>query len=123
MSIYYRYKKSLGGFRSLVELMEVTPLARRQKMIELGLKEDPEYTQKALNFIISFQDIIESSNEELTEILYKVKNSMIIGYSINGKPESIKERFVKLAPRNLAADIQLVCDGKNWRSNPNDFRS
>jgi flagellar motor switch protein FliG len=110
MSVYYRYKKTEGGFRSLVELMEQTPLSRLQKMIGVGMIDDPEYTQKALNYLISFDDICRASDPDLNEILKQTNNSKIIAYSFHAESSEMKQKVLKLVPRSIQQDVSLLLE-------------
>ena len=77
MSVYSRYKRDPDGFRKLVELLETTPKERRERMIEVGKKEDYDYTEKALSYLMTFKDILEMKDEELAEVLVKAPPRMI----------------------------------------------
>ena len=71
MSVYARFKRSPEGFRKLVELLESTPPSRRQKMIDVGMEEDAEYTNRALQYVMNFDDIIKLPDTELAEVCAK----------------------------------------------------
>ena len=51
MGVYTRFKRNPDGLRQLVELLESTPSSRRQKMIDVGMQEDPDYTKQALQYV------------------------------------------------------------------------
>src|SRR4051812_6972049 len=93
MGVYYRYKKDIDGFRRLVELLESTPMSRRQKMIDIGMQEDPIYTQRALDLILTFKDVIDLPDLELSEVLAGAPPRMV-GYAIHQQPDEIKKRFL-----------------------------
>ena len=69
MSVYARFKRDPGGLRKLVELLETTPILRRQKMIDVGMAEDPVYTEKVLKFVMTFEDVIKLPDVELAELI------------------------------------------------------
>jgi flagellar motor switch protein FliG len=105
MGVYSRYKRDPGGFRTLVELMEVTPKVRREKMIEVGMKEDPEYTTQALRYLMTFEDIVQLPDLELTEVLSKVP-PRFTALAVSKSSEKIQERFLKMAPPRIAGKIR-----------------
>jgi len=102
MSVYSRYKKDPGGFRQLVELLESTPMSKRERMIDVGMEEDPEYTQKALALCISFEDIVQISDMELAEIIAATPPRMT-GMAIASLTPEVKQRFLKnTMPKQMA---------------------
>jgi flagellar motor switch protein FliG len=105
MGVYTRYKRNPGGFRQLVELLEATPKSRREKMIEVGMKEDPTYTQRAMQYMMSFEDVINLPDMELCEVVCKAP-PQITAYAISKLEETTRDRFVKCAqvkPQVMAA--------------------
>lgn len=111
MSVYARFKKDPDGFRKLVELLESTPLSRRQKMIEVGMDEDSVYTKRALEYVLSFEDVIKLPEEELAEVCAKAVPK-ILAYALNQKSQEVKDRFLRCAPRGKAVDIRDLLDMK-----------
>jgi flagellar motor switch protein FliG len=105
MSVYSRFKRNPDGFRSLVELLETTPSSRRQKMIDVGMAEDPDYTQRALSFMMTFEDILKLPDVELAEVLAKAP-PRIIGYSIKNADEEAKTRFLRNTTPQIAAEVR-----------------
>jgi len=105
MGIYTRYKKDPGGFRKLVELLESTPMVRRQKMIDAGMAEDPDYTLRAMEFVITFRDIIEFDELELAEVIAKAPPRMI-AYAIKELDEEEQMKFIKSAGATAMAEIR-----------------
>ncbi len=100
MGVYTRFKKSPEGLRQLVELLESTPKERRTKMIEVGMTEDPEYTLRALEFILTFEDLLRLSELELVELVATAP-PRIVGLSISNQSDEIKAKFIRscAAPR------------------------
>lgn len=105
MGIYTRFKRAPGGFRNLVELLESTPMSRRTKMIEAGMAEDPDYTERALQYVMTFQDIIELSDLELAELVAETP-PRIIAYAIRNLGEDVKTRFLRNARGPVMAEIK-----------------
>jgi len=105
MGVYTRYKREPEGFRRLVELLESTPKSRRQKMIDVGMTEDPDYTLKALEYVMTFEDILKLPDMELAEVLAKAPPKMT-GYAIHGMAAEILARFPKNAKPQVAAEIR-----------------
>ena len=105
MSVYGRFKKSPEGFRQLVELLESTPHTRRLKMIEVGMQEDPAYTQQALECMMTFEDVIRLPDLELAEVVAKAP-PRVMAYSLNQVDEEIRTRFLRNAKPVVAAEIK-----------------
>jgi len=105
MGVYTRFKRNPEGFRQLVELLESTPATRRQKMIDVGMLEDPEYTQRALEYVLKFEDILKLPDEELAEVLAKAPARMT-AYSITTFSEEIKTRFLRCSRPVVGAEIK-----------------
>lgn len=105
MGVYTRFKRSPEGFRALVELLESTPASRRQKMIDVGMQEDPEYTRKAMEYVLTFEDITVLPDLELAEVMAKAPSRMT-AYALSSAPEEVKMRFIQNAPPMIAAEIR-----------------
>jgi flagellar motor switch protein FliG len=105
MSVYARFKRNPDGFRKLVELLETTPLSRRQKMIDIGMAEDPEYTRRALEMVMTFKDIIGLPEMELAEVCAKAPPRML-AYALNLADEDTKKRFFKCSEPRIAAQLK-----------------
>lgn len=111
MSVYARFKRSPDGFRKLVELLETTPASRRQKMIDVGMAEDPEYTRRALEMVMTFKDITELPDMELAEVCAKASPRML-AYALNLANEETKTRFLKCSKPRVAAEVRDLLGSK-----------
>ncbi|MFZ9595336.1 MAG: FliG C-terminal domain-containing protein [Bdellovibrionia bacterium] len=101
MGVYFRFKKSFGGFRKLVELLESTPMKRRKRMIEVGMQEDPDYTEKALRYILTFEDISQLPVLELADVIAGTPPQHV-GYAIHGESDEVKQKFLScVQPRSI----------------------
>jgi flagellar motor switch protein FliG len=105
MGVYTRFKKDPEGLRKLVMLLETTPAARRQKMIDVGMEEDPIYTQKALELMMNFQDIIKLPDLELAEVVAAAQVKSL-SLAIHAAPQEVKDRFLKNAKPQIAAEMR-----------------
>ncbi len=105
MGVYSRFKKDPEGFRRLVELLESTPSSRRQKMIDVGMQEDPDYTLQALKYIISFEDVVHLPDLELAEVLAAAP-PRFIAYAIYSAKQEIKDRFISKSIPRVAAEVR-----------------
>ncbi len=110
MGVYSRFKKDSDGLRKLVTLLETTPSVRRQKMIDVGMVEDPEYTHRALEFIMTFEDILKMPDGELMEVLAEAPHAKIVAYAISKAPKEVQDRFLKCAPIQQRGDIRDFLD-------------
>ena len=109
VSVYQRFKRAHGGFRQLVELLESTPAARRERMIEVGRIEDAEYTKRALALMMTFDDILNLPDEELAELVAAAPAKMI-GYAIIKFDEEVQRRFLRCAKADQLGAIRDAMD-------------
>ena len=107
MAIYTRFKKNPDGLRMLVALLESTAPYRREKMIDLGMLEDPEYTERALSYVITFRDILALSDPELTELLSHVP-AQVAGTAAHHTDPDIKAKFERCAPGVMRAELHDI---------------
>jgi flagellar motor switch protein FliG len=105
MSVYARFKRNQDGFRQLVELWETTPVSRRQRMIEVGRAEDAAFTEKVLQYVMTFEDVLGLKDMELAELI-AITPSRMVGLAIAMSSEEIKARFLKNARPQVAAEIR-----------------
>lgn len=105
MGVYSRYKKSPEGFRALVELLETTPLERRQRMIEVGMEEDPEYTSIALQYLMTFEDVLTLDGPELAELMAAAPPRMT-AFAISHLGDDVIGRFLNHSKTRVAAEIR-----------------
>ena len=105
MGVYTRFKRDPNGLRSLVELLESTPRKRRDRMIQVGMEEDSEYTERALKYMIQFEDILELSDLELAELIAHAAGRMT-GIAISLFDEEIQNRFLRNAPAKRLGEIR-----------------
>lgn len=105
MSVYARFKKDPDGFRKLVELLETTPMARRQKMIDVGMREDPLYTQRALELMMTFEDVLGLPDLELAEVVAAAPPRML-AFAICRAGEDIHKRFLANAQPKIRTEIR-----------------
>src|SRR4051794_30847369 len=97
MGVYTRFKKAPDGLRALVELLETTPMSRRKKMIDVGMLEDPAYTEKALQLVLTFKDILAMPDLELAEVVHATPPELV-GFAIHSASEEIQDKFLNMAP-------------------------
>lgn len=105
MSIYARFKREPNGFRNLIELWESTPISRRQKMIDAGMREDPVYTNEALKYLMTFEDILNLPDLELAELMAAAQ-PRVIGVAIFPFAEEVKQRFLRSAKPPVASEVR-----------------
>jgi flagellar motor switch protein FliG len=105
MGVYTRFKRNPDGLRALVELLETTPVSRRQKMIEVGNAEDPAYTAMALEYMMTFDDVRKLPDLELAEVVAKAPARMI-AYALHASDEDLQHRFMRNAKPAVAAEIK-----------------
>lgn len=96
MSVYARFKRDPEGFRKLIELLETTPISRRQKMIDVGMAEDPVYTEKALKYVLTFEDVMNLPDLELAELIATAPARMT-GYAVAKSAPEVQQRFLRNA--------------------------
>lgn len=109
MTVYARYKRDPEGLRKLVELLETTPLVRRQKMIDVGMAEDAAYTDAALKLVMTFEDVQQLPDGELAEVISAAHPRLAAFAIIKSAPE-IKERFLRNAVGKQLGEIRDFLD-------------
>jgi flagellar motor switch protein FliG len=109
MGVYGRFKKNPDGFRKLVELVELTPSSRRQKMIDVGMAEDPEYTQQALQFVMTFKDILELPEDEMTELCAKAP-PRFLAFALYNCSDEVKQRVLRCCRPGVGTEIRDFLD-------------
>jgi flagellar motor switch protein FliG len=92
-----------------VELLETTPITRRQKMIDVGMIEDPEYTQRAIELMFNFEDVLNLNLDELAEVLADAHPRMV-AYAIKPFSEEVRTKFLRCARPNKASEIRDFLD-------------
>jgi flagellar motor switch protein FliG len=107
VGVYARYKRSPEGFRALVELLESTPVSRRKKMIDAGMAEDPEFTQKALEYVMNFEDIVALPDVELAELLARAP-ARVTAFAVRSAPEEVKMRFIRNSKPQIGAEVKSL---------------
>jgi flagellar motor switch protein FliG len=105
MGVYTRFKRTSDGFRKLVELLETTPAVRRKKMIDVGMAEDPDYTERALALVLNFEDILNLPEMELAE-LCGATQPRTLAIAISQQPAETKDRFVKCCKLPVAVELR-----------------
>ncbi len=109
MGVYSRYKKDPDGLRKLVQLLESTPLDRRKRMIDVGYQEDEAFTEEALKYLFSFEDILNMPDSELCEVMAKAL-PRVIAMAISDLEASIQERFLRCAKPKQLGEIRDLLD-------------
>lgn len=105
MGVYARFKRDPGGLRRLVELLEVTPKSRRERMVEVGFNEDRDYTEKALAFMLTFEDILKLPEPELAELMATAP-ARVVGVAISKASDEIIERFLRNCPVGRGGEVR-----------------
>jgi flagellar motor switch protein FliG len=111
MGVYTRFKRNPEGFRQLVELLELTPSARRQKMIDVGMAEDAAYTQKALDHMMTFEDILKLPDMELAEVLAKTP-PRTIAFALRPSNEEVRARFIRCCKPTIGAEVKSYVESE-----------
>lgn len=108
MSRMSRYRKE-GGLRALVELLEMLPKAKREKIIEFGMQDDPELIKQALPLMIRFEDLLGLSDPQLADVLFAAE-PRFIGLSMQALSENERARFLKNSDRRKLSEIKDVLE-------------
>jgi flagellar motor switch protein FliG len=110
MGVYTRFKKDPEGFRKLVELLESTPASRRSRMIEVGLEEDPEFTHKALEHMLTMRDLIALPDLELAELVASVPLVRTLAYALKPLDTQVRQRFLRNAKPPIAFELRELLE-------------
>jgi flagellar motor switch protein FliG len=112
MGVLTRYKKDPDGFRKFVELLETTPSARRQKMIDVSMAEDPEYTESAMKLMFVFQDVLGLPDLELAEVCATAQ-PRTIAMAISQLNPEVRDRFIKCSKPPVAVEVRDYLSANN----------
>ena len=80
-------------------------MSRRQKMIDVGMEEDADYTRKALQYVMDFHDILNLPELELAELCAKAPPRMI-AYAICQMDQGVKDRFLRACKPKILAEVK-----------------
>jgi flagellar motor switch protein FliG len=105
MSMFSRYKRDPNGLRNLVELWESTPRERREKLIAAGMTEDPEYVSRAMQYMMSFEDVLGMNESELAELLGDA-HPRTVAAAIAKAPKDTQARFLTSALPRMMGEIR-----------------
>ena len=110
MGTLNRFKRMEGGFRRLVELLESTAPAKRQRMIEIAREEDSAYTQRALESMITLEDFLALSDSELAKVIAHISVPRMIAYAISGLSPDLRQKFLRNSRPDVAEETALYLD-------------
>ena len=111
MGVFTRFKRGPEGFRALVELWESTPVERRQRMIDIGREEDPHFTEKALQYLMTFDDILKMPDPELAEVIATAPGR-IIAMAVRELPDETKKKFLQCSLPAAREEIKTYLEMK-----------
>jgi flagellar motor switch protein FliG len=105
MGVYTRFKRSPEGLRALVELLETTPLERRQRMLDMGMAEDAEFTRRAMEYVLTFEDLTQLSEAEMAELM-TFAPPRITACAISNASSAVKSHFLRCAKPKVQEAIR-----------------
>ena len=98
MGILDRHKKP-GGFRKLVNSIEVTPPEKRNMILDTMLAEDPIFISDVLRCVFKFEEFDQINDMAICELLYHFKEFKTLAVALHKAPEPLVNKFKK----NMAA--------------------
>lgn len=103
-----RYNKDDEGFRKYVELLESTPVGKREKFLEAARAENEEFARAAERAVLTFERITRLPELELTEVFgasgLKIEALCVALLSLD---EALRERMMACVPRTVLPKLQL----------------
>jgi flagellar motor switch protein FliG len=105
MSIFARYRKDPDGLRKIVEFWGLLGKDKRQKLIDKGMEDDPEFTKLAESLMMKFEDIKTMDEMVLTEVLSEVPPRHL-GYVITALTPELREKFKKCIPPRMMPQVR-----------------
>jgi flagellar motor switch protein FliG len=94
MGITDRHKKP-GGFRKLVNSLEVTPPQRRLKILEALKEEDADFVKDVQACLFEFDDFKNVNDMLMAEILFHMKEYKSLAVALHKTPAELSEKFKK----------------------------
>lgn len=111
MGVFTRFKRDSDGFRALVELWESTPIERRKRMIDVGMQEDPDFVERALEYVMTFEDIMAMNDSEIAELM-SVAPGRITALAIAPLTDDEQKRFVRCSKPPVAEEIKTYLENQ-----------
>lgn len=104
-----RYLANVDGFRKYVELLETTPLKKRQTFIDAAKTENPFFVETAEKYMITFERITKLPEMELAEVFGAegLKSENIATAILSIEDAVLRELIIKAVPRKQVTEIQL----------------
>lgn len=96
MSLTARHKKP-GGFKKLVNSLELTPHDRRKKILDAMRGDDDRFVAEVERCIFEFEEFKDISDMIITDIVYAMKSDMksVAVALYKCKDEALLQKFTK----------------------------
>lgn len=109
MGVFDRYMRDNDGLRRLVELLETTPLKRRQQLLEAGQAENSEIIELVSQYILTFRDIIELPQEQLIEVIAEMKPRAVAICALSVE-SPLREKILGSVMTNAQLEVNSYLD-------------
>lgn len=96
MGMLDRYKKK-GGFHSLLQLLETSPISKREQFLLLIGGENPAWAEALRKRILTIDRVYSWDGQYLVEIFSRVQ-PMTLAYALAGNPEDQIESLLSCLP-------------------------
>lgn len=96
MGMLDRYKKK-GGFQSLLQLLETSPIAKREQFLVLIGGESQAWEEELRKRILTIERVYSWDGQYLVEIFTRVQ-PMTLAYALSGSPEERIDSLLECLP-------------------------
>lgn len=101
-----RHKKP-GGFRKLVNSLETTAVDKREKIVDMMRKEDPEFMAEIEKSIFSFEEFRVTDDLIVCELLGALKEPRTLAVALYHCPDEVLlDKFTKNMPPHLRFEFK-----------------
>jgi flagellar motor switch protein FliG len=96
MSLTARHKRP-GGFKALINSLELTPPERREKILNAMKREDPKFVVEVEKCIFNFSEFVDIPDMVITDVVFGMKDDMrsVAVALYKCKDEALLNKFVK----------------------------
>lgn len=110
MSITARHKKP-GGFRKLVHSLETTHDSKREKILTLMRKEDPDFTGEVEKCLFKFDEFLNINDAILAEITGSLKEMRTLGLALYRYKQELFDKFNRCLSNPQKYELKECMEG------------
>ena len=79
-------------------------------MIDAGMAEDPEYTEEAMKFVFTFEDVLALPDNEMAELVNQVP-PRVTAFAIAKLNDDVKDRMYRCGNPRMVSEVKEYLSG------------